>query len=294
MAVPASRPPREPFAPRPAGRYTGSLSPMRRQYLRERPEWQFFAALPAADAPLAAAWWLLLVLRGVLPTALAVAMGALVAAVERRAPLARPLAFVGVVFVALQVLAPLHQAIGANLGSRIAAWLYDRLTAACTRPPGMGHLEDPALAADLTAARDFDLGMTGPPMHVNMDFIAAGLVQTIVGLSSAAVLFAYAWWAPLAPRGFLGGHPLVPARERRVARPQHRPRPRRSTACRVRLPPRGRPSRCEGAAPLRPRRLGDGALRRAAGGCCTTCSTRRRACARGRSPGASSRSPPRT
>ncbi len=91
---------------------------MRRQSLRERPEWQFFAALPAADAPLAAAWWLVLVLRGILPTALAVAMGALVAAVERRAPLARPLAFVGVAFVALQVLAPLHQAIGANLGSR--------------------------------------------------------------------------------------------------------------------------------------------------------------------------------
>ena len=31
-------------------------------------------------------------------------------------------------------------------------------------------------------ARDFDLGMTGPPMYINMDFIAGGLVQT----SSAA------------------------------------------------------------------------------------------------------------
>jgi ABC-type multidrug transport system fused ATPase/permease subunit len=29
-----------------------------------------------------------------------------------------------------------------------------------------------------------------------MDFIAAGLVQTIVGLASAAILFGYAWWAP--------------------------------------------------------------------------------------------------
>jgi ATP-binding cassette, subfamily B, bacterial len=113
---------------------------MPRQSLRERPEWQFFAALPAADAPLAAAWWLVLVLRGVLPAALAVAMGALVAAVERRDSLAGPLTLVGIVFVALQVLAPLHQAIGANLGSRVAAWLYDRLTAAGTRPPGMGHL----------------------------------------------------------------------------------------------------------------------------------------------------------
>ena len=107
----------------------------------------------------------------------------------------------GVVFVLLQVLTPIHQAISANLGSRVAAWLYDRLTEACVRPPGMGHLEDPTLAGDLTVAREFDAGMTGPPMHINMDFIASGLVQTIVGVASAIVLFGYTWWAPL----LLGG-----------------------------------------------------------------------------------------
>ena len=52
--------------------------------------------------------------------------------------LAGPLAFVGVVFVLLQVLTPIHQAISANLGDRTAAWLYDRLTEACVRPPGHG------------------------------------------------------------------------------------------------------------------------------------------------------------
>jgi len=56
----------------------------------------------------------------------------------------------------MQVLSPFHQAIGANLGSRTAAWLYDELTTACVRPPGMGHLEDSRLTADLTMARDFD------------------------------------------------------------------------------------------------------------------------------------------
>ena len=59
--------------------------------------------------------------------------------------LAAPLALVGGVFMLLQILVPLHQAIGANLGDRTAAWLYDRLTEACVRPPGMGHLEDPSL-----------------------------------------------------------------------------------------------------------------------------------------------------
>jgi ATP-binding cassette subfamily B protein len=169
--------------------------------LRERAEWKFFAVLPRADGRLAFAWWAVLLLRGVLPAGFAIAMGALVAAVQRGEGLAGPLAVVGVVFVLLQVLHPIHQAISANLGSRVAAWLFDRLTEACVRPAGMGHLEDPQLTGDLTVAREFDAGMTGPPMHMNMDFIAGGLVQTIVGLASAAVLFAFAWWAPFVLAG---------------------------------------------------------------------------------------------
>lgn len=58
----------------------------------------------------------------------------------------------------------------------------------------MGHLEDPGLATDFAMARDFDPGISGLPLSISMDFIAGGLVQVIVGLASAAVLFAYAWW----------------------------------------------------------------------------------------------------
>jgi ATP-binding cassette subfamily B protein len=178
--------------------------------LRGRPEWQFFAALPRADRPLACAWWAVLILRGLLPAVFAIGMGILVAAVQRGSALAAPLALVGAVFVALQVLPPLHQAISANLGSRMAAWLYDRLTRASVAPPGMGHLEDPTLSGDLTVAREFDLGMTGPPMHINMDFIAGGLVELIAGLASATVLFAYAWWAPFVLAGaWLATHWLL-------------------------------------------------------------------------------------
>jgi ATP-binding cassette subfamily C protein len=86
--------------------------------LRERPEWKFFAVLPRADERLAFAWWAVLLLRGVLPAGLAIAMGALVGAVQRGEGLAAPLAVVGVVFVLLQVLHPIHQTISANLGSR--------------------------------------------------------------------------------------------------------------------------------------------------------------------------------
>jgi ATP-binding cassette, subfamily B, bacterial len=178
--------------------------------LRARKEWQFFAALPRANRPLALVWWLILVLRGVLPALFAIAMGVLVAAVEHGDSLAGGLAFVGVIFVLLQVLAPIQQGVGQNLGDRTAAWLYDRLTDACVHPLGMGHLEDPELTSDLTVAREFDLGMTGPPLFISMDFIAGGLVELIGGLASAVVLFAYAWWAPIVLAGaWLATHWLL-------------------------------------------------------------------------------------
>jgi len=164
-------------------------------------EWKFARALPRADRRLAIAWWSVLVLRGLLPAGFAVAMGQLVGAVQRGDPLAAPLTGMGVVFVLLQVLAPIHQALGQNLGSRTAAWLYDQLAIASVRPPGMGHLENPELASDLGMARDFDLGLTGPPMSISMDFIASGLVEAVGGLASAAVLAFYAWWAPLVLAG---------------------------------------------------------------------------------------------
>lgn len=171
------------------------------QRLIDRKEWQFFAVLPKADALLAAAWWTTLLLRGILPAVFAIAMGLLVAAVQHGRHLAAPLAFAGVIFVLLQVLSPIHQAVSTNLGDRTAAWLYDRLTEACVRPPGMGHLEDPALTSDLTVARDFDLGMTGPPLSISMDFIASGMVEMVGGLASAVILFRYAWWAPIVLAG---------------------------------------------------------------------------------------------
>src|ERR1700731_4342876 len=106
--------------------------------LKARAEWKFFGILPRADRTLAVAWWAVLVLRGVLPALFAIAMGTLVGAVQRGGDLVGPLVLMGAVFVSLQVLSPIHQAIGASLGSRTSAWLYDRLASICVGPPGMG------------------------------------------------------------------------------------------------------------------------------------------------------------
>jgi ABC-type multidrug transport system fused ATPase/permease subunit len=169
--------------------------------VRDRNEWKLATVLPRADMPLAVGWYVILALRGLLPALFAIAMGNLVGAVQRGDVLFTPLSQVGVVFILLQVLNPIHQAVGANLGDRTAAWLYDHLTTATVRPPGMAHLEDPKLTSDLVVARDFDLGMTGPPLSMSMDFVAGALVELIGGIASALVLLAYAWWAPI----LLGG-----------------------------------------------------------------------------------------
>ena len=51
--------------------------------LRARKEWAFFGVLTKADAILGAAWWTVLLLRGVLPATFAIAMGVLVDAVQK-------------------------------------------------------------------------------------------------------------------------------------------------------------------------------------------------------------------
>src|SRR5207244_8563319 len=81
---------------------------------------------------------------------------------------------------------------------------------ACVRPRGMAHLEDARLTGDMMMARDFDLGMMGPPLSISMDFIAGGLVEMIGGLASASVLAWYRWWAPILLAGaWLATHWLL-------------------------------------------------------------------------------------
>jgi hypothetical protein len=178
--------------------------------------------------------------------------------VQRGDGLATPLAAMAVTFVLLQVLPPIHTAVGLNLGDRTAAWLYDRLTEACVRPPGVAHLEDPELTSDLTAARDFDTGMMGPPLSISMDFIAGGMAEMIGGVASAVILFGFAWWAPSCAGARLATHWLL--RERDLAGPRPKSAQRGATPTGADSPSIRPPAR---AAALRTRWLDARALRRA-------------------------------
>ncbi len=150
--------------------------------LRARQEWALFAALRRAAPVPGRAVVVGLVLRGVLPAAIAVMSGWLIQAVTDGTALTGPLVALAVVFVGSQVIGPLHEAVGYDLGNRTATSLNDRLMAATLDPPGVAHLERADLADDLSMARDFDLGITGPPLSYSMNFIADGLV----GLSRAS------------------------------------------------------------------------------------------------------------
>jgi ATP-binding cassette, subfamily B, bacterial len=165
--------------------------------LRERQEWKFLAVLPKADPVLAAAWWTLLIIGGALPAVFAVGMGFTVAAVQAGRSLTLPLALAGVLFVAMQVIPPIRTAVSQNLGAKVASWLNEALMASTLGPPGIGHLEDPSFGEDLTVAREFDRGQTGPPMWLNVGFVGDGLVGLIGGTAAAVVLVGFSWWAPL-------------------------------------------------------------------------------------------------
>src|SRR5829696_7840376 len=156
--------------------------------LRERREWKVVGVLERADPALAGAWWSVMVMRGVLPAVFGIAMGVLVGAVQQGVGLGIALAFAGVVFILLQILTPIHQAISANLGDAAAGWLHDQLTEASVSPRGIAHLEDATLADDLVAARDFDLGISGSPLSISMDFLAIALLSALTVISGAIVL----------------------------------------------------------------------------------------------------------
>jgi ATP-binding cassette, subfamily B, bacterial len=161
-------------------------------------EWNLvFRVLPRAQRGLAGAWWALVAVRALLPGVLIIATGALIGAVSAGRPANWPLAIVAASSVLILVLSPIQDSLSANLGARVGEDLHRRLLLAAIEPDGIAHLEEPALADEFTLARDFDLGITAPPVRLCMPFVANGLVEVGSGLTAAAILFWFQWWAPL-------------------------------------------------------------------------------------------------
>ena len=95
-------------------RVQGSRAMLRR--LDDRQEIQFARALFRAAPGLAAAWWLLLDHAAVLPAIFAISSGVLINAVEDGNDLVVPLIVIGLTFVLIQIIPPIHQAVSSTLG----------------------------------------------------------------------------------------------------------------------------------------------------------------------------------
>jgi ATP-binding cassette, subfamily B, bacterial len=175
------------------------MTPIRERIgaLRRSPGWTFLSLLPKVSPGGAAAWWTLILLRGLLPAAFTLSVGELVGALQKGAGVATGLTLVGAVFVAMNALGPLHEALSADLGQRTGAWLHDRLMGACIRPPGLAHLERSDLVEQLERVRRFDLGVEGPSLQAATPRIGSGFAVLVGGLAQAMILTSYAWWAGL-------------------------------------------------------------------------------------------------
>ena len=178
--------------------------------LRESPGWTFLAALPEVSPRGTAAWWALILLRGSLPAAFTLAVGELVGAVQRGGGVAAGLTLVGAVFVLMNALGPVHEALSADLGQRTGAWLHDRLMEASIRPPGLAHLERPDLVDQLERVRRFDQGVEGPSLQAATPRIGSGFAELVGGAAQALILSRYAWWAGiLLAAAWLSTHVLL-------------------------------------------------------------------------------------
>lgn len=163
-----------------------------------------------ASRPLAVVWWGLVAVRSVLPAALTLGLGSLVSAISGGRELSASLVVVGGSFALLSMSSPVHTQISSILGDRTSGWLQAALTEACAGPAGISHLERPGLADELTMGRDFDLGITGPPLSVALGFISAGMVELGGGVTQTIALGTVSWWAAVVIGGaWLSTHWLL-------------------------------------------------------------------------------------
>lgn len=178
--------------------------------IRNSGEYKFLALFTRVDRKLGWAWWGFLLLRCLLPAAFAISIGNLISSIQRGNGIDGSLVWVGVLFAAMQSLPPIHAAVSATLAQKLITYLHDVLLEASLEPAGIAHLERPEINDVLAQARDFDLGITGPPLRASLPRVGDGFVQIGGGAASLCLLFGFRWWAPfLAGFGWLWTHRLL-------------------------------------------------------------------------------------
>ncbi|HMC09021.1 MAG TPA: hypothetical protein VKL22_06860, partial [Actinomycetota bacterium] len=118
-----------------------------------RPVIELLRLLPQASAWGTVGFLVLVLVAGLLPVAVMLATGALVAAVGGQPPPLpgihsawAALALIAALFVLLRVIGPFMAPVVDHLGYRLELAMRERMLRAVLRPPTIAHLEDPQLA----------------------------------------------------------------------------------------------------------------------------------------------------
>jgi ATP-binding cassette subfamily B protein len=102
---------------------------------------------------------------------------------------------IGVVYAVQMTLSPIRATLADLLGRRLEGRLRERVMAAALGPPGVDHLDRSDMQDRIALAQTVGIGEVRPRAAV------AAAVQKygaqLQGLVAAALLFPFAWWAPL-------------------------------------------------------------------------------------------------
>ncbi|MBA3653713.1 MAG: ABC transporter ATP-binding protein [Actinobacteria bacterium] len=161
--------------------------------------------LPRVSRPLTVAMGAVMVASALVPTAFMLVSGAVIGTLPR-AIAAGPssgaadrvlvlIALAGALFALQQTTGPVLQAVAAALGRRLTLHLRRRVMAASVLPPGIAHLEDPALLDKVAMAQ----GVGAADISPRELAIAIAMVGSryLAATAAAVLLAAFRWWLPI-------------------------------------------------------------------------------------------------
>ena len=153
---------------------------------------------PFVSTPVLLGIGVLILIGGLVPNAMALALGWLVSRVESPgadvSALVGPLAVVAVTFVVSSIHAPVLSVVGDTLGRRFDTRLRDDAMAAASSVAGIAHLEDPNNTDRLVAVEDLLHGWLTSRSVLGM---AESWTGRLRGFVAAVILGTFAWWAPV-------------------------------------------------------------------------------------------------
>ena len=133
------------------------------------------------------------VMAGLLMPAFTVATGALVGAVQSGRGVWLTLVATGAMFAALRLLGPGQELLAAALARRVDEALDQRMMMATAGPPGLAHLEDPAVLDAVAKAQGMWITPGGSATRLGPVWS-----PRLQGVLSLVIVGAWRWWAPLA------------------------------------------------------------------------------------------------